>query len=65
MYEFGVYDALVDRGWKPDVIITTCGAAVVGAVIHGVADRTERQALLQPPAMFEAFRAFKLEPFSP
>ena len=61
MYEFGVYDALVDRGWKPDVIITTCGAAVVGAVIHGVPDRTERLALLQSPAMLEAFRAFKLK----
>jgi predicted acylesterase/phospholipase RssA len=61
MYEFGVYDALVDRGWKPDVIITTCGAAVVGAVIHGVPDRTERLALLQSPAMLEGFRAFKLK----
>ncbi|HSR90167.1 MAG TPA: patatin-like phospholipase family protein, partial [Gemmatimonadales bacterium] len=61
MYEFGVYDALVDRGWKPDVIITTCGAAVVGAVIHGVPDRTERLAVLQSPAMLEAFRAFKLK----
>ena len=61
MYEFGVYDALVDRGWKPDVIITTCGAAVVAAVIHGVPDRTERLAVLQSPAMLEAFRAFKLK----
>ena len=61
MYEFGVYDALLDRGWKPDVIITTCGAAVVGAMIHGVPDRTERLAMLQSPVMLEAFRAFKLK----
>lgn len=61
MYEFGVYDALVDRGWKPDVIITTCGAAVVGAMIHGIPDRTERLAMLQSPTMLEAFRAFKLK----
>ena len=61
MYEFGVYDALVDRGWKPDLIITTCGAAVVGAIIHGVPDRTERLALLQSPEMLRAFHAFKLK----
>jgi patatin-like phospholipase len=61
MYEFGVYDALVDRGWKPDVIITTCGAAVVGAMILGVPDRTERLAMLQSPTMLAAFRSFKLK----
>src|SRR4029434_3248766 len=54
MYECGGDDALVDRGWKPDVIITTCGAAVVGAVIHGVPDRTERLGLVQAPPVTAA-----------
>ncbi len=60
LYFIGMYDALVDRGWKPDIIITTCGASVAAAIIHGVPDRYERLALIQSPAMLEGIEGFRL-----
>jgi predicted acylesterase/phospholipase RssA len=60
LYEIGVYDALVDHGWKPDLIIATCGGAVAAAIIHGVPDRNERLALIQSPELLNGFRAFRL-----
>jgi len=60
IYQFGVYDALLDQGWKPDLVIATCGAGVVAAILHGLPDRNERVAFLQSPEMLSAFRSFRL-----
>lgn len=60
LYFIGMYDALVDRGWKPDLLITTCGASVAAAIIHGVPDRHERLRLIQSPEMLEGIKGFRL-----
>jgi predicted acylesterase/phospholipase RssA len=60
LYFVGMYDALVDRGWKPDLIITTCGASVAAAIIHGVPDRQERLRLIQSPEMLAGMEGFRL-----
>lgn len=60
LYFVGMYDALVDRGWKPDLLITTCGASVAAAIIHGVPDRHERLKLIQSPMMLEGIEGFRL-----
>jgi predicted acylesterase/phospholipase RssA len=60
LYIVGMYDALVDRGWKPDLIITTCGASIAAAIIHGVPDRHARLALIQSPEMLAGIRGFRL-----
>lgn len=60
LYFVGMYDALVDRGWKPDLIITTCGASVAAAIIHGVPDRQERLRMIQSPEMLEGLEGFRL-----
>lgn len=60
LYFIGMYDALVDRGWQPDLLITTCGASVAAAIIHGVPDRHERLRLIQSPEMLEGIKGFRL-----
>lgn len=60
LYFVGMYDALVDRGWKPDLLITTCGASVAAAIIHGVPDRHERLRMIQSAEMLEGIEGFRL-----
>lgn len=60
LYFIGMYDALIDQGWKPDILITTCGASLAAAIIHGVPDRQERLRLIQSPALLEGLRGFQL-----
>lgn len=61
LYFIGMYDALKDSGWVPDIIISTCGASVAMAVIHGEPDRYRRLELIQSEAMLDAIRGFRLE----
>lgn len=61
LYFVGMYDALMDSGWVPDVIISTCGASVAMAIIHGEPDRGRRLELIQSAAMLEGIRGFRLE----
>ena len=61
LYFVGMYDALVDSGWAPDLIITTCGASVAAAIIHGEPDRFRRLELIQSQAMLDAIYGFRLE----
>lgn len=60
LYFVGMYDALVDSGQQPDLIIATCGAAVAAALIQGEPDRDRRLHLLQSPELLQAVRSFRL-----
>lgn len=60
LYFIGMYDALTDQGWQPDVIITTCGASIAGALIHGIPDRYQRLAAIQSPELLAELRGFRL-----
>jgi predicted acylesterase/phospholipase RssA len=60
IYFLGIYDALVDQGWKPDVVITTCGASVAAALIQGFPDRQERYEFIHSPKMFALLKMFRV-----
>lgn len=60
LYFVGMYDALVDNGQQPDLIIATCGAAMAAALIQIEPDRDRRLRLLQSPELLEALRSFRL-----
>jgi predicted acylesterase/phospholipase RssA len=60
LYFVGMYDALVDGGQQPDLIIATCGAAIAAALIQAEPDRDRRLLLLQSPELLQAVRSFRL-----
>jgi predicted acylesterase/phospholipase RssA len=59
-YFVGIYDALVDQGWKPDVVITTCGASVASALIQGFPDPKERYDFIHSPKMFALLKKYRV-----
>ena len=59
-YFVGIYDALVNHGWKPDVVITTCGASVASALIQGFPDPKERYEFIHSPRMFALLKKFRV-----
>ena len=42
----GIYDAAIDAGYPPDVIIGTSGGSLAAAMVSGYPDRQQRHALL-------------------
>jgi predicted acylesterase/phospholipase RssA len=56
----GVYEALVEGGRPPDVVIGTSGGALVAALIGGIPDRHERYEALQSPEQQAFFIAARI-----
>jgi len=58
----GVHAAACEAGLAPDLVLGTCGGALVAALIHAESDPARRLAFLAGPEMYRFWRSVRLLP---
>ena len=53
----GIFDGLAENGWKPNVVIASCGGAIAAALIHVIPDPHQRRQFLFSEDFFSILKA--------
>jgi hypothetical protein len=57
----GAYDAALDAGYPPDLIIGTSGGAIAAAIVAAFPDRAGRKEFLSGPAFHDLMLSYQIE----
>ena len=62
---FGIVDAAIDLGMRPDVLIAPCGTSIVAAVLNAFPDREARLGMIYSPEFHRVMRAPERQKLTP
>lgn len=60
----GMVDGAVEKGWVPDLVITSCGSSIAAALIQAIPDAAKRRAFVESRAFYELLRTVEIRKVS-